>query len=934
MKDFALVVLLAAALSAIIACSGGQPESAPDVGAPTPSAEQSPSPIRVSTTPQTPLATTTPTSVPASSPTPTLTPVITPAPSATPTPSPSLTDTPSPASTAAPVATPMPPSATADAESDSPSPEPCINGVTVPDPEENTGLVNDCFTLLALGVKETLAGSGRLNWSADTPITAWQGVIVGGSPARVRELRLSHSELSGELPLALGRLDGLEFLNLRGNQLTGEIPAEFASIGKLLSLELGSNKLTGNIPPELGRLAGLKQLHLNHNQLTGRIPAELGNLTSLRSLDLYGNQLQGNIPPELGNMKELFNLRLGANRLTGEIPVELARLLDLASIGLHRNQLSREIPPELGRLKNLHSLSLDSNLLTGELPVELANLPNLTFMELQHNQLTGEIPPGFGALTSLDTLNLNYNQFTGRIPPELGRLKNLRRLALGGNRLTGEIPPELGRPINLKWLSLHPNQLFGCIPLNLGNVDVQSPLKFCDDSFADSGDCPGQSPLCLCSNDVAIPDPQDNPGLVNDCAALLEAREILAGSAELGWSTNISIRAWPGVIVAGSPSRVVYLHLNNRRLTGEIPAAIANLTELWRLDLSSNEITGEIPAELGQLNKLGTLNLMGNQLTGEIPPEIGSTHPLRRIILTGNQLTGCIPGHLRSAERGSGLPHCPPTVQITASISPKQEVQRMFDKLTEAFRNADAELLRSTLSQRASEMCELDRVQPWVESVGPEMATMDIEVVSLLVDTENPNRALAELATRADLQEDSYMRQFSLLFNWWPYPVVMEEGEWRSGLYKTFNDCPFAFPHGMQTPAREEREERYELPKIPGLDLSSAWGNWWATDSEPGTLNSLQGQSMSVSQNGAYGIEFDGLLEADFPPRELIQLYRSNWETPAWNIRYEGTGDGAAWLIWTVHDSEGYLWRGSLVATLAGEGLQRVSLFLYSSERR
>ena len=40
-----------------------------------------------------------------------------------------------------------------------------------------------------------------------------------------------------------------------------------------------------------------------------------------------------------------------------------------------------------------------------------------------------------------------------------------------------------------------------------------------------------------------------------------------------------------------------------------------------------------------------------------------------------------------------------------------------------------------------------------------------------------------------------------------------------------------------------------------------------------------------------------GLFETAFSPGELIRLYRDNWETPAWNIRYEGPGDGAAWLI-------------------------------------
>ena len=45
----------------------------------------------------------------------------------------------------------------------------------------NPGLVADCETLLA--ARDTLKGSGTLNWSADTPIANWDGITVGGTAA-------------------------------------------------------------------------------------------------------------------------------------------------------------------------------------------------------------------------------------------------------------------------------------------------------------------------------------------------------------------------------------------------------------------------------------------------------------------------------------------------------------------------------------------------------------------------------------------------------------------------------------------------------------------------------------------------------------------------------------------------------------------------------
>ena len=44
-----------------------------------------------------------------------------------------------------------------------------------------------------------------------------------------------------------------------------------------------------------------------------------------------------------------------------------------------------------------------------------------------------------------------------------------------------------------------------------------------------------------CSNGIAVPDPQDNPGLVSDCAALLAARDAFAADTSLDWSSDALI---------------------------------------------------------------------------------------------------------------------------------------------------------------------------------------------------------------------------------------------------------------------------------------------------------------------------------------------------------------------------------------------------------
>ena len=176
----------------------------------------------------------------------------------------------------------------------------CANGIAVPEPQDNLGLVQDCAVLLA--VRDSL-GLTAWSWSADIPIRDWRGVTV--SNARVTELYVS------------SRL------------LTGTISPRLAQLSELKELHLIANTLTGPIPPELGELIHLERLSLSGNALTGTIPPEWGQLTQLRTLDLAFNKLTGEIPPELAQLSELRELALGYNALTGEIPPEVGQLINL-----------------------------------------------------------------------------------------------------------------------------------------------------------------------------------------------------------------------------------------------------------------------------------------------------------------------------------------------------------------------------------------------------------------------------------------------------------------------------------------------------------------------------------------------------------------------------------------------------------------------------
>ena len=229
----------------------------------------------------------------------------------------------------------------------------CGAGVVVPAPAQHAGLVADCEALVAL--RAALFGRAGTNWTTNTPLGEWEGVVVGGMPARVRALVLRDGaigtfEHGGRLPAGIAELAFLERLELSKNGLTGSIPTEWGALAQLRWLDLSGNKLTGAIPAELGQLRNLERLHLNNNQLTGAIPAALGELGNLESLGLRNNQLTGEIPAALGRLRKLRWLYLSNNQLIGAIPAALRRLASLWYLALENNQLTGCIPAGLRRL--------------------------------------------------------------------------------------------------------------------------------------------------------------------------------------------------------------------------------------------------------------------------------------------------------------------------------------------------------------------------------------------------------------------------------------------------------------------------------------------------------------------------------------------------------------------------------------------------------
>ena len=151
----------------------------------------------------------------------------------------------------------------------------------------------------------------------------------------------------------------LFILDLKENELEGEIPPGIGSMPSLQVIVLSSNNLSGEIPKELGDLI-LQQLWLDDNNFTGSIPTELGNLTSLVQLRLETNQLTGRVPEELGNMQNLKRINLDHNPLHGSIPTSLTGLLELVRFEYHETNLCAPADPALQNWLSSVNLVVDT----------------------------------------------------------------------------------------------------------------------------------------------------------------------------------------------------------------------------------------------------------------------------------------------------------------------------------------------------------------------------------------------------------------------------------------------------------------------------------------------------------------------------------------------------------------------------------------------
>ncbi|KAF5740464.1 putative Serine/threonine-protein kinase bri1 [Tripterygium wilfordii] len=472
--------------------------------------------------------------------------------------------------------------------------------------------------------------------------------IQGVFPDEFVQLKfLKHIDLSensfiqGNLSRTLGKLCGLQVLDLSFNDINGEMTDVIdgfseCSNSSLELLHLGYNNLNGFIPSSIGNLRNLKYLLLMRNSFSGSIPETIGNLSSLQELYLADNLMAGTIPVSLGQLSKLVYVDISKNLWTGVITeAHFSNLTSLKEVSIDQSSgritlvfnISYEwIPPFKLRYINVKSCKVGPGF-----PSWLRNQNELNSVSVACAELSGTIPKWFWELDLLlDRLDFSNNQLTGRLPNTIrfnhqgivflnsnlftGPMpllsSNVTSLHLDNNLFSGPIPTDFGQrmPI-LADLDLSFNSLNGSIPMSVRNL--ASLLTFVVSNNRLTG---------------KIPDFWDG---------LLEIYVI-----------DMSNNSFTGEIPKsfGSLSGLKFLTLSNNRLSGEFPSVLRNCTMMEALKLGDNRISGRVPGWIGgTMPSLLILSLRSNLFSGNVPTKLCNLSSLHILDLAHNNLSGSIP---------------------------------------------------------------------------------------------------------------------------------------------------------------------------------------------------------------------------------------------------------------------------------------------------
>eukprot|EP00164_Ancoracysta_twista_P004412 GFYU01005957.1.p1 GENE.GFYU01005957.1~~GFYU01005957.1.p1 ORF type:complete len:1115 (+),score=383.10 GFYU01005957.1:2-3346(+) len=411
----------------------------------------------------------------------------------------------------------------------------------------------------------------------------------------LKSLKMSYSSFTSiittEFKAMLANFPGLVVFNFERCSIADDFNAIMAALpATLISIDLDHNSITGSVDNTISRMTALTTLHVNNNDLGPDIAADAFNgNTNLDTVHFEWNKFTGtsewitNLPA--ATMREIG---IRGNKFGGQWP-DFHKLTKLSIIDApFGNNWEGSIPEAFWNdLTEMSSMTFDglTKITNSTVGAGIGNWSKLsTFVCVACTGMKGTSLPA--EMSKLENLRVFVSFSTGwsGALPALG--KNVFIMSLGGNAFTGTVPASFVNTTAMETFDVSRSTLTGDFP-DISNWSKVKQITITRNSFTG-----GQLVLDTIFNRTTITD----------------------------------------------------FNANGNQFSGSIPAALAQMSKLAKLQMADNLLTGSLPdLPSGSVPKLATIDFDNNKLTGTVP-DTWAVHPaIKSLYLGTNQMTGVLP---------------------------------------------------------------------------------------------------------------------------------------------------------------------------------------------------------------------------------------------------------------------------------------------------